>query len=135
MNSVLSRTRVDHVLNMAGSSTQDFNCWGATMFIEQAKDRLGWVENPEISQWLQTDFEPIKKEDIEQGDILALFDADEKKERLHLVHTAVYIGDKKFVHKLGQNKAQIDVLKEVLKHYAYCGNSYVFLRYKGGSSE
>lgn len=131
MDNVMSRTRVDHVLNMAGSSTRDFNCWGATMFIEQAKDRLGWVDNPEISMWLQTDFEPIKKEQIKEGDILALFDADEKKERLHLVHTAVYIGNKKFVHKLGQNRAQVDILKGVLKEYAYCGNSYVFLRYKG----
>ena len=128
MEGVLSLTRVDHVLNMAGSFTQDFNCWGATMFIEQAKNRLEWVENPEISEWLQNDFHPIKKEDLEIGDILALFDTDKKKERMMLVHTAVYVGDKLFVHKMGQNRATKDNLKGVLREYAYCGNSFVFLR-------
>lgn len=135
MSNVLSRTRVDHVLNMAGSSTQDFNCWGATMFIEQAKDRLGWVENPEISEWIQDDFKPIKKEELQEGDVLALFDKDEQLQRACLVHTAVYVGDKKFVHKLGQRQAQIDNLKGVLKNYAYCGNSYAFMRFKGESND
>lgn len=128
---MLSQTRVDHVLNMAGSSTRDFNCWGATMFIEQSKDRLGWVDNYEISQWLTDEFEPIKKNEVQQGDVLALFDTNKEKERMVLVHTAVSLGNGKFVHKLGQNRAQIDTLKGVLKEYAYCGNSFVFLRTKG----
>jgi hypothetical protein len=132
---MLSLTRVDHVLNMAGSYTQDFNCWGATMFIEQAKDRLGWVENPEISDWIQNEFEPIKKQAVEVGDVLCLFDTNKELKRMHLVHTAVCVGKNKFVHKLGQNRAQTDNLRGVLQHYAYCGNSYVFMRFKGGSND
>lgn len=128
---MMSPTRVDHVLNMAGSSTQDFNCWGATMFIEQAKDRLGWVENQEISEWIQNDFEPIKKNAVREGDVLCLFDTDKEKERMRLVHTAVCVGNGNFVHKLGQNRAQTDKLKGVLQHYVYAGNSFIFMRLKG----
>ena len=132
---MVSQTRVDHVLNMAGSSTRDFNCWGATMFIEQAKDRLGWVENQEIGEWLQDNYLPIDKAKVQQGDILALFDRDEVAKCLHLVHTAVCIGGGRYVHKIGQNKAQTDNLRGVLQHYAFCGNSYAFMRLKGEQNE
>jgi hypothetical protein len=132
---MVSQTRVDHVLSMAGSCTQDFNCWGATMFIEQAKDKLGWVDNPEISEWIFDNFEPIKKEDLQQGDILTLLDRNDVIKKARLVHTAVFIGDGLFVHKLGANRAKTDKLNGVLREYAYCGNSYAFMRLKGGQND
>lgn len=125
---MLSNTRIEHVLGMGNTSTQDYNCWGATMFVLGAKDHLTWVDNPEISDWLMANCEPVKKPEV--GDVLGLFFKDDAKKVARLMHTAVYIGNGRYLHKLGQQKAVIEPLSKVIRHYADVTNSKLILRPK-----
>lgn len=119
-----NETRVQHVLSM-GTRTQDFNCWGATKFIaDPDTPTLKWVEYDEMGEWLTKNFSPIKKSQAKEGDIVALFTKE-----MRLIHTAYNAGNKKYVHKLGQNVARLEPLSKVLKSYAEHGlEGYVFLR-------
>lgn len=127
---MLSDIRIEHVLGMGNGSTSDYNCWGATMFLVGAKDNLAWVEQIEIGEWLVDNTQPVKRTDIRAGDILALFDRSDEKERMSLVHTAVCVGNGKFLHKLGQQRATLDTQRGVIKHYQRCSNGMAILRIK-----
>jgi hypothetical protein len=122
-----NETRVQHVLGM-GTTTHDFNCWGATQFVANGSNTLSWVEYSDMHEWLTTQFEPIPKGTQKEGDIVALFSGD--KDHLRLVHTAYQVGTNRYVHKLGSNRARLETLKGVLKAYADVANGYVFLRSK-----
>jgi hypothetical protein len=118
------KPRVEHVLGM-GTRTQDFNCWGATMFIAHGSDHLEWVEHNAMGEWLKANYTPIKRKDVAEGDIVALFD-----EEKHLIHTAYALGEGKYVHKVGQNVARLEPLQRVLRTYARELHGFVFLRSK-----
>ena len=120
-----NETRVQHVLSM-GTKTQDFNCWGATKFIaDHDTPHLEWVSYNDMGEWIHNNFSPIKRTEVKAGDIVALFTPEMK-----LVHTAYYVGNKKYVHKLGQNVAKLEGLNGVLKSYARHADGFVFLRSK-----
>lgn len=119
------KPRVEHVLGMANDRTDDFNCWGATMFIAHGADHLEWVDYHNMSEWLMTNYEPISKKEVKEGDIVALFDEDK-----HLIHTAYCVEPNRYVHKLGRNVARLETLNKVLRSYARDLNGYVFLRSK-----
>lgn len=123
---MLSNTRIEHVLGMGNTFTQDYNCWGATMFVLGAKDHLTWVDNPEISDWLMANCKPVKRPQI--GDVLGLFYRNESDKTAFLVHTAVYIGDGRYLHKLGQQKAVVEPLSKVVRHYQATSNSKLMFR-------
>lgn len=125
---MLSNTRIEHVLGMGSTFTQDYNCWGATMFVLGAKDHLTWVDNPEISDWLMANCEPVKRPQI--GDVLGLFYKDDAKKIARLMHTAVYIGNGRYLHKLGQQKAVVEPLAKVIAHYRNVTNSKLMFRPK-----
>lgn len=120
------KPRVQHVLGMANTHTDDFNCWGATQFIAGGQDHLEWVDNEAMSEWLQSNYQPIPKTAVQEGDIVALFSGD--KEHLRLIHTAYAVDKSHFVHKLGRNVARLESLNKVLRSYAREVNHYVFLR-------
>jgi hypothetical protein len=115
--------RVQHVLGMANTHTQDFNCWGATMFIAHGQDHLEWVENDAMGEWLTSNYTPIAKSKHQEGDIVALFSPD-----MRLVHTAYCVERGRYVHKIGQNVARLETLNGVLKTYARQAERYIFLR-------
>lgn len=121
----ISDIRANHILNMAGDGTKDFNCWGASQYVLKARDTLGWVENQEMTDWLEENTEIVKKPEV--GDILTLFNTGMwfDGQRFHfgrrLVHTAVYLGDGEYLHKLGQSRAERVAQRTVFKAYK---NSY-----------
>lgn len=117
------KPRVQHVLGMANERTDDFNCWGATMFIARGSDHLEWVDNEPMSEWLMTNYEPIRRKDVKEGDIVALFSSD-----MRLIHTAYALGDNHYVHKLGRNVARLETLNKVLRSYARDCEKFIFLR-------
>lgn len=121
-------TRVQHVLGM-GTRTHDFNCWGATKFIADPKTpTLAWVEYDEMGEWLRANYRPIKRTEVREGDIVALFDKGD--DYIRLIHTAYCVGNSKYVHKVGSNVARLESLKAVLKTYADSANAFVFFRRK-----
>lgn len=123
------KPRVQHVLGMANDMTDDFNCWGATMFIaDPTVPTLGWVDYEGMHEWITTKLEPIERKQAKEGDIVALFARDEKAETMRLIHTAYCVEPNRYVHKLGQNVARLETLNKVLKSYAREANGFVFLR-------
>jgi len=116
-------TRVQHVLGMANTHTQDFNCWGATRFIANGSDHLEWVDYDAMGEWLTSNYSPIPKTQVQEGDIVALFSPD-----MRLVHTAYCVEKNRYVHKIGQNVARLETLNGVLKTYARQAERYIFLR-------
>ena len=122
-NAITYPPRVEHVLGMANTRTQDFNCWGATKFVAKASDHLEWVEKHDMSEWLQSNYSPIPRTKVQEGDIVALFSPD-----MELVHTAYAVTPKLYVHKVGQNVARLEKLNGVLKTYARQAEKYIFLR-------
>jgi hypothetical protein len=116
------KPRVQHVLSM-GTRTDDFNCWGATQFIANATPTLSWVDNDAMSEWITSNYTPIAKKDVQEGDIVVLFSPD-----MRLVHTAYAVGDNLYVHKLGRNVARLETLNKVLKSYAREAEKYIFVR-------
>jgi cell wall-associated NlpC family hydrolase len=115
--------RVEHVLGMANTRTDDFNCWGATLFIANGTSSLSWVDDRTMGEWLMQNCKPIPRSSLREGDIVALF-----RDKRKLVHTAYYVGDNKFVHKLGRNVARLEPLSRVLKEYSDSANGYIFFR-------
>lgn len=112
--------RVDHVLGMAPTRTDDFNCWGATRYIADPSVRhLEWCDHNTTLRWLKDNYTPVKKG--QPHDIVALFDAHK-----HLLHTAYRVGPNKYVHKLGRNVARVDTLAKVLR--AYNPDGYIFFK-------
>lgn len=114
--SVINDLRTDHILSMAGKGTQDFNCWGATQYVLRVRDTLAWIEIDEMSDWLIENTEVVKTPEV--GDILTLFFAIPfDKDKRMLLHTAVYLGDGEYLHKLGQSKAERATKRQVIAHY------------------
>lgn len=117
-------TRVQHVLGMANTHTQDFNCWGATRFIADPNTHiLEWVDYDAMGEWLTSNYTPIAKREHREGDIVALFSPE-----MRLVHTAYCVDRNRYVHKIGQNVAKLETLNGVLKTYARQAERYIFLR-------
>lgn len=121
---IVNDLRVNHVLSMAGNGTQDFNCWGASQYVTGVRNNLGWVEIEEMSNWLTDHTTKVNKP--QAGDILTLF-AFLPVGKL-LLHTAVYIGDGKYLHKLGMLKAEVTNLRTVVRHYAQYQPKYEIRR-------
>lgn len=120
----INQTRVGHVLGMANTHTQDFNCWGATKFIaDPTSTHLEWVDNNTMGKWLTENFTPIPRSKHKEGDIVALFSPE-----MRLVHTAYCVDRNKYVHKLGQNVARLETLNGVLKAYSRNAEKFIFLR-------
>lgn len=123
----VSDIRVNHVLNMAGEGTRDFNCWGASQYVLKVRDTLGWIETFEMSRWLSDNTEVVKTPEV--GDILALFGDHPAVGKL-LIHTAVYLGDGKYLHKLGAARAEQVSLQGVLKAYKELCDAHELRRLK-----
>lgn len=118
--------RVQHVLGM-GTQTDDFNCWGATMFLaDPTVPTLDWVNYGDMHKWVTTNLTPIKRHQVREGDILALFSGD--KDHLRLVHTAYALGGNQYVHKMGRNVARLETFNKVLGEYERQTSGYIFLR-------
>lgn len=82
-----------------------------------------------MGEWLQANYKPIKRTQVREGDIVALFYKD-GGDNLRLIHTAYSVGGGKYVHKVGSNVARLESLRNVLKTYAANANAFVFLRRK-----
>ena len=109
----ISEIRTDHVLNMAGGGTKDFNCWGATQYVLRARDTLGWVEVKEMASWIRGNTKEVKQ--ASTGDILVLWKRGITGKAL--VHTAVYLGDGQYLHKIGSRHAERTSKMRVVNHY------------------
>jgi len=78
-----------------------FNCWGCTLFILDSVDYLDWASRSDIEDFITDETLPVyNHEKIQAGDILVLYDKDS------VIHTAVYLSDKKLFHKVGDEQAE-----------------------------
>ena len=124
----INQSRVKHVLGMANEHTDDFNCWGATKFIADPNTPiLEWVDHNAMTEWLISNYKPIHRTEVREGDIVALFSGDEP-ESMRLVHTAFCVEKNRFVHKMGRNVARLETLNRVLKEYSRQADKFIFVR-------
>lgn len=102
MNSVIneSNLKVADELGQNYATQDDFNCWGATLFVLAKIRILKWSSCREITEFIKDD--TFKVKDKKKGDILVLYQFNK------IVHTAVYVTKNKLFHKRGLNKSEFD---------------------------
>lgn len=106
---VLNVRRVRYANNRYKHPRAYYNCWGATLFVLGHARILQWIECGVMRRWLEENTEPIHRP-RKPGDIVAVYGWG-------LEHTAVYLGNGKYFHKMGSNRAEITDLAGVRKIY------------------
>ena len=108
----------------------NLNCWGTTVFVLGAVDRIHWANGKVMREWLESTTRPLEpKEKRQRGDILVMFDeafllcCDDPESGI--THTAVYVGGGKYFHKCGAGKARYDNQTGVLSSYSYTKANHV----------
>ena len=79
------------------------NCWGLTAAIFNWVPHIQVIYEDEIKHFLDTYTEEIKEEDLQPGDIISLWGAW-RHENSDIQHTAVYVGDGKWLHQRGYHE-------------------------------
>ena len=84
--------------------TGEFNCWGATAHALGAIKKPYWVCGHDMNSFIRK-FTKSKSGEFKEGDIVVIYNTDggrlKKMAEYDLIHTAVYIGDGMWYHKLG----------------------------------
>jgi len=124
MKTILNETRMNEAKEQGKGGTSQFNCWGCTLFILDISEDLYWVDNEEITKFIDCNTSIIIKPKI--GDILVLYvypdvewldEEDVDPDILRISHTAVYVGDGKWFHKRGCNQSEFVTEKEIKEVY------------------
>lgn len=92
-----------------------FNCWGATLYGLGIINNLEWVLQHDMENFLEEDTMLINENELQRGDILALYN-----EYGGIEHTALYIGKGVFWHKIGNQKSEFASKNKVIMTYDYC---------------
>ena len=132
MNSVLNRKNVKTAYYKGkGNGSFDFNCWGATLFSIGYKNKLTWVNHDTMLPFLKNETVVILEENIQRGDILALYG---NNTRFPLEHTAVYFGKGRFFHKRGSGVSELATKEEIQKIYWEADKSEIrrYIKNEGG---
>lgn len=112
MPNLLNKSNIKKANKHAKLGDKRFNCWGATLYALNFIDYLEWIDRGQMQDFLNKQTYGICENQIEEGDILVLYDEFED-----LIHTAVYIGNKMFWHKLGDMEAEEEYLQDILDTY------------------
>ena len=108
---VLIQSNLDKAEELGQDGTEDFNCWGGTLFVLNQSSILDWVTGSEMEDFLynKTTLTYEKK----KGNILCLYLYD------RLEHTAVYIDEHTLWHKKGGNESEYATEEEVEAVYCH----------------
>lgn len=135
--SAINNRNFKKVTKLLNSFPQGSNCWGTTLFVlGQQKNRKA-VTALVMDSFIKIYTKKIKKPQV--GDILVLrYKSDSSAQRSEdnhyalcrearlLSHTAIYIGQGKYLHQAGYGgPIREDTLKEVLKIYHESKPEYV----------
>jgi len=102
-----------------------FNCWGATLFGLGQIDKLYWVRQGSMENFLYKETIEIEEKDLKKGDILALYNETEG-----LIHTALYVGNDMWWHKVGGLHSEFTSKEKVIETYEHYEIDYTELRRK-----
>lgn len=102
------------ITSLTGYSKK-FNCWGATQYALGHRTRYGWVGESVMSRWLNTKTVLVEDDSLEVGDILVIT----CDKRNFLIHTAVYMGNSMWFHKIGKEKATYESKAIVIERYSH----------------
>ena len=91
--------------------SKKFNCWGATQFALGMRKKFAWVSEQVMLKWIDKNTTPVTDE-VTPGDILIL-----KSSLGTLFHTAVYLGNNNWFHKLGSCETTFSEKEEIIKGY------------------
>lgn len=109
----LNKRRVYYANNRGNKesyrSRTGFNCYGAVLFALGAMDKLAWVGEWYMLDWLNKHTDKIYRP-RRKGDIISFHECG-------LTHTAVYLGKGKYFHKRGMNTAEITDLRGIRETY------------------
>lgn len=100
MNSVINESNLN-TANEQGQhyETQDnFNCWGATLYVLNKIGYLEWSSQKKITNFIYDDTFTV--DDIKKGDIFVLYSNGK------IIHTAVYTGKNILFHKRGGSTSE-----------------------------
>lgn len=110
-NNKIKIDNLKHAHSISKSNNFDFNCWGTTLYILGETDYLDWVYSEDMIDFLESKTNNISNEDLQIGDILALYSED------YLIHTAVYLGKGLYFHKMGASNSEFTQLENILNTY------------------
>jgi len=89
---------------------------GATLFALDEVEDLYWASLEDMEDFLDAKTITVAKADIKEGDILVLY--GEECCRYGVIHTALYLGEGIFWHKIGDMETADNTFCEVLYIYA-----------------
>jgi hypothetical protein len=122
MNKRINKRRVKIANEKGNSSNSWFNCWGATLYVLNAIDKLDWVDNEDIVEFIENETKAIKEEEISVGDILVLYGTRYGVGVHGIIHTAVCTSvdenDCELFHKKGGGQAEFTNLEGVRTSYS-----------------
>lgn len=93
--------------------TKKYNCWGATQYVLGKRKKYGWVGEQVMRRWLNTKTIEVSEKEPQIGDILVI----ECSYYGWLIHTAVYVGNNKWVNKHGKFDLAFETKEQILKEY------------------
>ncbi len=93
--------------------SDDFNCWGATLYALNQIEELEWTSHYDMVDFLDQKTE-VSKDKLIEGDILVLW-IDKSRKRLE--HTAVFVKGFKFWHKIGGCESEYASKKKIREIY------------------
>lgn len=114
MDAVLNISNVNEAHELGKEGNADFNCWGETLFSLGYSDTLCWVNGEYMTKWLNVNTIVIPLENMQRGDILVLWQTENKK---ILEHTAVYVGKGIFFHKRGSAISEFATMEHIKEIY------------------
>lgn len=113
MSTTLNTSNLNTAENEGKEGTDQFNCWGGTLYALGQIDELYWVNACDMTDFLE-ECTVLVDEDIREGDILTLW-----SEYDGLVHTAVCVRDGVWWHKMGTDKSEYTDMQGVLDSYCW----------------
>jgi hypothetical protein len=115
MNAVINESNLNIANEKGKNGSEDFNCWGATLFVLDKRKILKWISLKIITKFITHETFEITTPQL--GDILVLYKNDK------IIHTAIYIKKDLLFHKRGANISEFTTEKNI-KHiywdYDYC---------------
>ncbi len=94
---------------------RDYNCHGLTLWLLGHESSLKWVETDTFEQFLKiVKKQEAKKPERKKGELLVIAVDDHSNS-----HSAIYLGDGKYLHKKGSGQIEILEWPEVRKTYNY----------------
>ena len=114
METLLSLSNIERANEKAETDSWTFNCWGGTLYALNQTDILEWVDQCTMIDFLDDNTQIVDSDKLEIGDILALWI---NKYCLVLEHTAVYIGEGVFWHKVGGKESEFGNQEQIQDKY------------------